>query len=173
MALPLTKAGHVRTWSADEIRLMLRRMGADPILHMAQIMVNDFPCPDCQRTKGKARYTLPRSRRGACACGGADKGCWQCEGTGTTIRAERVCRKCHGMMKGVAPIELQGHMATKLAPYVAQQLKQVDHISSDGSQRGGMVVRFLEERSGNVLVIESPIGTSAARLQAPEPAQGD
>ncbi len=156
---------HLTVWDSDELRRMLASMDADPMEKMARIMINDVPCPHCQRTEGKARYTIPRSRRGPCQCivgEKAEAGCWRCEGTGITIRADRVCRKCHGMRKGVCSEELQGHMATRLAPYVARQLKQVDHISSDGSQLTG--IRIIAVEAGP-RVIETE-GTSAARLMS-------
>lgn len=159
MALPLSKQGLTRrTWTTDENRGRLHACGFDPFLHLVALASNNIPCPHCQRTNGKARYTLPRARRSPCSCDGADAECWQCEGTGTTLRAERICRKCHGMRTGVVSEDQQINACTKLMPYVAQQLKQVDHVSSDGSQVTG--IRIISVRADTVI----EAGTSSARL---------
>lgn len=160
MALPATKS-HVRPWNTDEIRAKLSRLNCDPVMVHAAIVMNEMPCLACQHTPGRERYVMPTKQQGKqCKCvtmGGAESRCWRCDGTGLATMADRVCQSCHGIQREMLTVGAVQHSADELMRYTCQQLKQVDHVSSDGSQVTG--IRIISVAANAVRE-----GTSPARL---------
>lgn len=162
MALPATRGGtSVRTWNTNEIREKLSRMNCDPVIAHARIMMNELPCLACQHTGGRERYALSGKQLGKpCKCitaGGADSLCWRCDGTGMATRADRICQSCHGSQREMLTVGAVQHSADVLMQYTCQQLKQVDHVSSDGSQQKKIEVVFLSRDADGKVRLPPPV----------------
>ena len=97
------------------------------------VMLGKMKCRTCKGA-GLKRYRLSEKRQAKCTCENPAH-CWRCVGTGVQIWNERVCQSCRGDGDEVVSPETSLNAAKELAQYVATKLKQVDHTSSDGSQR--------------------------------------
>lgn len=155
-SLPASKGGtSVRTWSTNENRERLSRMGVDPILTHARILLDQMPCLACHG-EGRERFSLPDKQKGkpcpSCRPGLEDSRCWRCDGTGLANMTDRTCQSCHGNRREKLTVAAVQHSADELMAITCQKLKQVDHISSDGSQVQGI----------QIVLVDSPAQVQAA-----------
>lgn len=120
------------------LRHMCIQRKAIPHEFFIDVMLGNMKCRTC-KGNGLKRYRLSEKRQTPCDCG-KSMHCWRCNGTGTQIWNERVCQSCRGDGDEVISPETSLNAAAHLAKYVAPQLKQVDHVSSDDSQRQGWVL---------------------------------
>lgn len=166
MALARTQGNSpVSAYNTDQVRAKFARCGFDPIERGIRFAMNDMPCPDCQHTNGKARYTLPKAQRGPCPCIDEDpenpitnQNCWKCEGTGVRFMADRTCRKCHGHRRAVVPLALQQQATFELLGYAAQKLKQVEVSGTINHELNGLVERLAagRARAAGLTVLPAP-----------------
>lgn len=124
------------------------------------VMQGNMKCRTCKGL-GLKRYRLSERRQAPCTCEDPVK-CWRCAGTGKQLWNERVCQSCRGDGEEVVSPETSLNAAKYLAPYISQQLKQVDHVSSDGSRVTGIRIIAVAAQPA----IET--GAAHARLMAPD-----
>ncbi len=99
------------------IRERLERLGCDPITYLAKTVNNQVECGKC-RGMGKTRFQPTH---------GEEPGV-------------RICQSCWGRkLEQISPKE-RAWAAGELLQYCESKLKQVDHTSSDGSNRPVWVV---------------------------------
>ena len=109
--------------STATIKERLRRMGCDYIGYLASTVNNEVTCGVC-RGKGKTQFQ---------------------PANGDTSPKERTCQSCWGSgLERLAPKE-RAWAAGELMQYCESKLKQVDHTSSDGSNRPIWVVNVAQE----------------------------
>jgi hypothetical protein len=141
------------------LRTLCINRKAIPHEFFIEVMLGNMKCRTC-KGKGLKRYRLSEKRQAPCACENPAH-CWRCNGTGTQIWNERVCQSCRGDGDEVISPETSLNAAAHLAKYVAPQLKQVDHVSSDDSQGvKGIRVVFVDAKQTTII----NEGTSAPRL---------
>jgi RecJ-like exonuclease len=159
----VTPGGHIMQMDTQSLRALCARRGASPHEFFIDVMKGKLPCYDCDGS-GKLRYLLSKKRQAPCECGGETAHCWRCEGKGTAIRDERVCVTCHGDGRGRITYETRLNAAREMAQYVAPKLRQVDHISSDDSQRPRWEVVIVDNQQRTV----GGSGVARPSIQAPK-----
>lgn len=109
--------------------------------------------------------------------------CTVCEGTGKSPvhgKGEKIhdrkCQSCKGRGREIVDPRTRLEAAKEIMDRggVPKQ-KQTDHISSDGTQRTGLLVAFIEERGGKIISIDSPAQrvsqVSDALIRHPAPSE--
>lgn len=169
-------AGTPNLLSEMAVKAVLARTGYNPALGTVLIASNEVRCTVC-RGGGKTRYKLSDDVAGRrCSCmdedpeqpDQANANCWKCDGSGQQLAEERTCQSCWGQlwepMKPEVMLKANDMLLKRLDP----ELKQVDHVSSDGSRNTWVLVRA--EHAPNVIETS---GTASARLMSPEGQNGD
>lgn len=118
-------------------------MGYDPIRGTILVAKNELPCTVC-RGSGRTRYALAEDVRGRpCPCDQQDPACWMCSGTGRQDASERVCQSCWGTRWEPVKPETKLKADEMLLQRIVPTMKQIDHVSTDGSSKPSYQVAIL------------------------------
>lgn len=158
----------IRRRQQKDFESTLRDLGCSPVEILVAIATNNVPCGVCQRTPGKQRVALPWDQQKPCQCNGmgVDPDCWKCSGTGHQTATERVCQSCYGTLFEAVNPDVRSKVAMKMLDKLVPDLRSVDHVSSDGSQRPAWELVIVDQRAK--LAGRSAMVDTTARIQAPE-----
>ncbi len=123
------------------IRERLARLKCDPIAYLAMTVNNEIPCGTCNGSGKTAFQPLNGDTPGV-----------------------RTCQSCWGSKRERLTPKERGWAAGELLQYCEAKLKQVDHTSSDGSNKPVWIVNVAQERQ--IVTSQHPSIDSPQRYQA-------